>query len=77
MEINLQESADWFKLTNEIPYVKGNILCEVSLLYQLHMLDDNLVPGHFASLISDKVQTTHLFRHPFLNKKLHKNSLLC
>ena len=31
MEINLQESADWFKLTNEIPNVKGNILCEKCL----------------------------------------------
>ena len=32
MEINLQESADWFKLMNEIPNVKGNItLCEKCL----------------------------------------------
>ena len=31
MEVNLQESADWFKLTNEIPNVKRNILCEKSL----------------------------------------------
>ena len=31
MKINLQESADWFKLKNEIPNVKGNILCEKCL----------------------------------------------
>ena len=30
MEANLQESADWFKLMNEILNVKGNIIfCEV------------------------------------------------
>ena len=33
MDINLQESADWFKLTNEIPNVWGNIiLCERCLI---------------------------------------------
>ena len=32
MEINLQESADWFKLMNEIPNLWGNIiLCEKCL----------------------------------------------
>ena len=32
MEINLQESSDWFKLMNEIPNIKGNIiLCEKCL----------------------------------------------
>ena len=31
--INLQESADWFKLTNEILNIQGNIiLCEVPAL---------------------------------------------
>ena len=31
MKINLQESVDWFKLKNEIPNAKGNILCEKCL----------------------------------------------
>ena len=43
---NLQESfADWFKLTNEILNIKGNIiLCEAPVLQKLHVVDDNLVP---------------------------------
>ena len=74
MEINLQESVDWFKLTNEI---KGKHHTLKKGLCINFICDDSLVPGLFASLTSGKKQTTHLFRHPFLNKKLHKNSLLC
>ena len=46
---NLQESfADWFKLTNEILNIKGNIiLCEAPVLQKLHVVDDNLVPRAF------------------------------
>ena len=70
MEINLQESADWFKLTNEIPNVWGNIYFVKGVsLYQIYMVHDNLVSGHFASLISHEVQTTHLFRHAISEKK--------
>ena len=49
MGTNLQESsADWFKLTNEILNIKGNIiLCEVSVLQKLHVVDDSLIPRAF------------------------------
>ena len=39
MGINLQESANWYELTNEILDIKGNII-----LYEVHFS-----PGHFAS----------------------------
>ena len=78
MEINLQESADWFKLTNEIPNVKGNIiLCEKCLFIINFICLMTISSQGISPLILDKVQTTHLFRHPFLNKKLHENSSLC
>ena len=41
METNLQESADWYKLTNEILDMKGNII-----LYEVHV-DDSLIPRAF------------------------------
>ena len=49
MGTNLPESTDWFKLTNEILVIKGSIiLCEVSILYKLHMLDDDLAPRAYC-----------------------------
>ena len=46
--MNLQESVNWFKLKNEIP--KHHTLWKESLLYlyQLYVLDDNLVPRAFC-----------------------------
>ena len=46
VNIKLQESsADWFKLTNEILNIKGNIiLCEGPVLQKPHVVYDNLVP---------------------------------
>ena len=46
---NLQESfCGWFKLTNGILNIKGNIiLCEAPVLQKLHVVDDNLVPRAF------------------------------
>ena len=41
METNLQESADWYKLTNEILDMKGNII-----LYEVPV-DDSLIPRAF------------------------------
>ena len=39
---------DWFKLTNEILSIKGNIiLCEAPVLQKLHLVDSNLVPRAF------------------------------
>ena len=32
MGTNMQESADWFKSTNEILNIKGNRICEVPVL---------------------------------------------
>ena len=56
---NLQESADLFKLANEIPNLKGNIiLFELSVLYKLHMLDDNLVPRVFWHSDIGRAQST-------------------
>ena len=48
MGTNLQESADWYKLTNEILDIKGNII-----LYEVPV-DDSLVPRtfHHKSLVS-------------------------
>ena len=51
-------SADWFKLTNEILKVKGNIiLCEAPVLQKLHVVDDNLVPRAFH--LSDTIHLHH------------------
>ena len=78
MEINLQESTDWFELTNEIPNVKGNIiLCEKCLFCINFICLMTISSQGISSLILDKVQMIHLFRHSFLNKKLHKSYLLC
>ena len=39
MGTNLQESTDWFKLTNGILNIKGNIIhCEVSVLHKLYII---------------------------------------
>ena len=62
MGTNLRESsADWFKLTNEILIIKGNIiLCEVPCKNFTWLMIVSF-PQHFTSLIWDKlkVQTTH------------------
>ena len=60
----------WINEWNSQYKGKHHTLWKVSLLYQLYMLDDNLIPGHCPSLILNKVQTTHLFRNPFVNKKI-------
>ena len=58
-------SADWFKLTNEILKVKGNIiLCEAPVLHKLHVIDDNRVPRAFH--LSDR---THLHHRPIYGKR--------
>ena len=41
MGTNLQESADWYKLTNEILDIKGNII-----LYEVPV-DESLIPRAF------------------------------
>ena len=69
---NLQESsADWFKLTNEILNIKGNIIhCEAPVLQKLHVVDDNLVPRAFQ--LSDMGQaqgTNHKFCHVTITAK--------
>ena len=48
MGTNLQESADWYKLRNDILDIKGNII-----LYEV-TVDDSLVPRtfHHKSLVS-------------------------
>ena len=61
----------WINEWNSQYKGKHHTLWKVSLLYQLYMPDDNLIPGHFTT------DMMHLFCHPFLNKKLLKNSLLC
>ena len=70
MEINLQESADWFKLTNEIPNVWGNIiLCEKSLFCINFICLMTISSQGISPLISDEAQTTLFFRHPRSEKK--------
>ena len=70
MEINLQESADWFKLTNEIPNVRGNIiLCEKCLFCINFICLMTISSQGISPLISDEAQTTLFFRHPRSEKK--------
>ena len=58
MEANLQESADWFKLMNEILNVKGNIiLCEVSRAF------------HFSDIRQAQGTNEHLHCCPISEKK--------
>ena len=60
MGTNLQESTNWFKLTNEILNIKGNtILCELPVLSKLHMLDENLVPRAFRVSDIGRAQVTN------------------
>ena len=70
MEINLQESADWFKLMNEIPNLWGNIiLCEKCLFCINFICLITISSQGISPLISDEVQTTLFFRHPISEKK--------
>ena len=77
MEINLQESADWFKLMNEIPNLWGNIiLCEKCLFCINFICLMTISSQGISPLISDEVQTTLFFRHPISEKKDALNTRL-
>ena len=55
---NLQESsANWFKSTNEILNIKGNIiLCKAPVLQKLHVVDDNLAAKAFHLSDTEQAQ---------------------
>ena len=60
MGINLRVSANWFKLINKILNIMGKIiLCEVSVLHKLHMLDDSLIPRAFCLFDIEQAQGTN------------------
>ena len=60
-----ESSAYWFKLTNEILNIKGNIiLCEPPVLQKLHLVDSNLVPKAFQLFDMRQAQGRNDTRSP-------------